>query len=124
MSASVRLEGVAELESYWRNEVLGDVRQAMRDAVREALKQGVGHAKEHAEFQNRTGNLRATISYALRTFRNEVMGALTSPMPYARYVDEGTARSRAYPYLRPATEHAWRMLPWILERELGARLKR
>lgn len=67
-------------------------------------------------YVDRTGNLTRSIR-ALPTTGRATLGTLsagvTATMPYARYVEDGTDRSRAYQYL---------FLAWYVNREAVAQL--
>ena len=63
------------------------------------------NAQQHHTFTNRTGKLERNIlareprgSALAGTLSVEVVGA----RPYGSFVEDGTSRNRAYPYLRPA----------------------
>jgi len=52
----------------------------------------------------RTGRLRASIAPEVETVAGGVRGIVGSVVEYAPYVELGTKKSRAYPYLGPAVE--------------------
>jgi hypothetical protein len=69
----------------------------------------VDHAKQNHRFANRTGQLESTMraTGARGTFlRGTMVAEAVAPMPYASFVEQGTHRSRPYPYLQPALEAA------------------
>jgi len=51
-----------------------------------------------------TGRLRASITPEVKKLHGEVRGIVGSNVVYAPYVEFGTKRAQAYPYLRPALE--------------------
>jgi Bacteriophage HK97-gp10, putative tail-component len=68
-------------------------------------------AKQYASGQGggpqvRTGRLRSSINWFLGVDGRGVYAQVGSAVPYAPFVEEGTSRSRAYPYLRPALAFA------------------
>ena len=50
-----------------------------------------------------TGNLRRSI-HAIFSTPATLLAAVVAPMPYAIFVEFGTMRSAAYPFMQPATE--------------------
>ena len=76
------------------------IKQAIRSALREIGERAVGDATDIVPV--RTGNLRQSIGYS----SDDSQVIIGSDVPYASYVEEGTRRMRARPYLRPAmTDH-------------------
>lgn len=53
-----------------------------------------------------TGRLRASISHEIQTDSHGLIGVVGSNVEYASFVEFGTSRSRAQPYLRPALDAA------------------
>lgn len=51
-----------------------------------------------------TGNLRASIYHRIRETRNDVIGILGASEEYGLYLEEGTNRMPAKPFLRPTYE--------------------
>lgn len=72
------------------------IRQAIRSALREIGERAVKYATDIVPV--RTGNLRSSIAYDADD-RQVIIG---SDVTYASYVEEGTTRMKARPYLRPA----------------------
>ncbi len=83
-----------------------------------------GTAERHAVEQitrNRsviTGNLRDSITHQRLDENTELIG---TNVFYAPYVELGTSRSRAKPYLRPAIENHRSEYQAIIKAELGGR---
>lgn len=81
------------------------VKAALEAAILEAL-QGIGeaaekHAKEKAPVD--TGNLRDHIRHAVSEDEKAVyIGTYDKEVPYALYVEVGTHKMAAQPYLKPA----------------------
>lgn len=80
-----------------------------------------GSAQQHHTFTNRTGKLERRIlprrprgSLLAGTLSVEVVG----DRPYGSFVEDGTSRSRAYPYLRPAFERTEDEVAAEMERSL------
>ena len=53
-----------------------------------------------------TGNLKSSITADVTGSRGTVRGEVGPTANYGRYVENGTSRQRAQPYLRPATDAA------------------
>lgn len=90
--------------------------EGIADAVRKSLEEmglaGEGFAKAKCPVD--TGNLRNSITHAT----DDTSAYIGTNVEYAPYVELGTVRTRAQPYLRPAaTEHSSTYRS-ILERNL------
>jgi hypothetical protein len=70
---------------------LDELEHGIRIAVGHAAQEGAAEAKRSTNFKDRTGNLRAGIvaRFAQATNRG-AFWEIYSPMPYSRYVEEGT----------------------------------
>ena len=79
--------------------------------IREALKRGLKMVGMQAESYAKdlcpvkTGNLRNSISHAIRDEGGTVELGVGSNVEYAPYVELGTVKMSARPYLRPAAEN-------------------
>ncbi|MDT8901167.1 HK97-gp10 family putative phage morphogenesis protein [Anaeroselena agilis] len=63
------------------------------------------YAQANHSFQNRTGNLEASIHpLPVEKEGEQIVGAVKAGMEYAAHVEFGTSRSAPYPYLVPAVE--------------------
>lgn len=51
-----------------------------------------------------TGNLRSSISHEVQAGGGGMRGEVGPTAEYGRFVEQGTSRMRAQPYLRPATD--------------------
>lgn len=76
------------------------IEKQLYQAVRDTLKEVRRTAKELVPV--RTGDLRGSIGF--RSSRKDMSGFVFASMPYALFVEEGTSRMEAQPYLRPALE--------------------
>lgn len=115
----VTLEGEAELlASIARAErVLSDAPLVI---VTAAVKAGAKAARERHPYTNRTGDLeRETQGEIVAAGPGFADGEIKADMPYASFVDKGTSRSRAYPFMIIAEEQAASTLAF--ERELALR---
>jgi len=101
--------------------------QALEDECAEALPgvveqwaQGAArHARAEHPYTDRTGNLTASIeALPARYVGEHVEGGVVAGMDYASYVDEGTTRARAYPYMEPARVATEPYVEEIAERAL------
>lgn len=87
---------------------LSDYREAVGrtvETISKALDQAVEHAAvegaeeaRHGKFKDKSGRLRSEITaYFLRSGQRSVTWEILSPMPYSRYIEEGTRPHRIYP---------------------------
>jgi phage gpG-like protein len=113
MSVQLRAE-IASATSFRFNEwelkrLLGAGGPIAQDIVKRAIRVE-SSAKEHATGRPgpnvRTGRLRGSITWRLGQDGEGVYADIGSAVHYAPYVELGTSRMPAYPYLRPALEAA------------------
>ena len=101
---------------------LGKVEGAAEEAIARALEiiggMAEGYAKAAAPVD--TGRLRNSITHEVEDKHTAVVG---SNVEYAPYVELGTRKMKAKPYLRPAIENHIDEYKRVLERETGSRLK-
>ncbi len=102
----------ARLEIRWEGE---RVKQATSDAAGDAIGQIAEKTAEIARslVPVRTGQLRDSIG-AVSTGKGGLEWALIASTPYALYVELGTSRQPAQPYMRPAVELVMREVPRIV----------
>lgn len=84
----------------YRSEVESSVKEAISRALEICGGTAEGYAKQLCPVD--TGNLRNSISHAPQGPNTESIG---TNVHYAPYVELGTSRMRAQPYLRPAVEN-------------------
>lgn len=94
------------------------VKQATQAAIDRALEICGGKAESYAKqlCPVDTGNLRNSITHEKEDDRTEVIG---SNVEYAPYVELGTYRMKARPYIRPAIENHVKEYVEVFERELS-----
>lgn len=105
--------------SYSFNDNTEEVLNAMRGSIERALTRiglsAEGYAKKECPVD--TGNLRNSITNEV--VQSEKAVHIGTNVEYAAYVELGTVRTKAQPYLRPAaTEHSG-VYKRILEEEMG-----
>ena len=104
---SSRTAAINEAETAKLLKSLKELPNVIAIASVEAL-QAVGFkieqtAKDNHPYEDRTGNLtRSIYSKVVSEEKQKPVGYVGATMHYARYVEKGTARARAYPYLNPA----------------------
>ena len=99
------------------------VQQAVRRAVDRALTRAKVDAETTVPPRNRTGHLKGSMYVETNPAGDgRVLGEVGNTADYARWVEEGTRRNRAYPYLRPAAEKAARGIEAELRDEIGDKL--
>lgn len=74
--------------------------------IRRAARQAAAFAKAKHPYTDRTGNLTKSI----QSVPTAEGAYLSARMPYGSFVEYGTVRNKAYPYLRPAIEHLLKLL--------------
>lgn len=108
-------------------EFLGALNEAMERALEKCGLAAEAYAmielstpKEHADGTVRpnvdTGRLRNSITHQVDTEKGAVY--VGTNVEYAAYVELGTSKSRAYPYLRPAAENHTDEYSQIIRSEL------
>lgn len=106
----------SELGTRWVN-VRAAVRAGMRRGVAEGVKEGAAEAKLKRRFTSRTGDLLRSISGRVTgSSDTEHRGEIVATMKYASYVEHGTRRSRAYPFLAFAYTKCERVMIREIER--------
>ena len=97
-------------------------KKEVMDAVQQAIDRGLeicgGMAESYAKRRCPvdTGNLRNSITHQQYDDKTEVIG---TNVEYAPYVELGTVRMKARPFLRPAAENHKEEYKAILENELA-----
>lgn len=105
--------------SYSYKDNTDEVLKGLSDAVERALTRiglaAEGYAKKECPVD--TGNLRNSITNEVRSSEKAVY--IGTNVEYATYVELGTTRTKAKPYLKPAaTEHST-VYKRIMEEEMG-----
>lgn len=105
--------------SYSFNDNTDEVLNAMRGSIGRALTRiglsAEGYAKKECPVD--TGNLRNSITHEV--VQSEKAVYIGTNVEYAAYVELGTTRTKAKPYLKPAaTEHST-VYKRIMEEEMG-----
>ena len=110
---SIRLEGLAQA----LKDIDGDAEAFLKEADKRIKVAGVrieAFAKEIQTPHIDSGWLNRNIRHdPAAPFLEAAVTSKTSDVPdddYARYHEYGTSRSQAYPYMRPATERALKLL--------------
>lgn len=97
-------DGSAEFELIAQN--LNNASRQVMPRARQAMKKALGDisagAKNHAPVD--TGALRNSISSQTQGNQDFARGEVGPTVNYGGYVERGTSRTRAQPYLRPATD--------------------
>ena len=105
---------------------LDEVMKALESGVSEGLDLIGDRAQGYAQNLTPvdTGNLRASLKHEREDKHTEVVGAFNESAPYkkvdyAKFVELGTSRMRAQPFLRPAAENHTREYVKIMKDALG-----
>lgn len=92
---------------HWRGpEVLAKAKAAARHGIDETTSACVNHAKSNHPWQNQTGTLEGSLQMRPADDQgSRIVGFWGSfDVDYAIYLEIGTSRAPAYPYLRPAAD--------------------
>ena len=101
MSETYKVEGMNELAVKLAK--LGGIGATMTPHVERAMLRVEADGKRNCPVD--TGNLRNSIhNETLKSTPNEVEVATTTPVEYAPFVEYGTGRMQAQPFLRPAMD--------------------
>ena len=96
-----------------------EVLKGLSDAVERSLTRiglsAEGHAKKECPVD--TGNLRNSITNEVRSSEKAVY--IGTNVEYAAYVELGTTRTKAKPYLKPAAAEHSAVYKRIIEEEMG-----
>lgn len=96
-------------EAALRALLVGPTGPVARDLVRRAMRveaQAKANASGRPGPRVRTGRLRGSITWRLRQDGGQLVADVGTAVEYAPYVELGTRRARAYPFLRPALRAA------------------
>lgn len=96
-------------------EVSQGIQRAMDRALEEIGLAAEGYAKRACPVD--TGNLRNSITHAVESAENAVY--VGTNVEYAPYVEMGTCRTAAQPFLRPAATEYGSQYRLVIKRELG-----
>lgn len=105
---------LADLRIAWGSAYY-DLQDELADASFIAAGVGVAEAQAKHPYTDRTGNLTGTATPADTIDQGERGALMAWPMPYGTYVDEGTTRSKAYPFTPVAADAAETSLQGLTE---------
>lgn len=104
-------------------EVEARLDRAIREGINATMAAAVISAKSNHLWRNRTGTLERSIQVA--EYARDVGGGVISgrwgslDVLYAWYLEFGTSRAAAYPFLRPAADHEYPKLHQRIQRAYG-----
>lgn len=105
--------------NYWYVDNTDEVLKGLSDAVERSLTRiglaAEGYAKKECPVD--TGNLRNSITNEVRSSEKAVY--IGTNVEYAAYVELGTTRTKAKPYLKPAAAEHSAVYKRIIEEEMG-----
>lgn len=105
--------------NYWCVDNTDEVLKGLSDAVERSLTRiglaAEGYAKKECPVD--TGNLRNSITNEVRSSEKAVY--IGTNVEYAAYVELGTTRTKAKPYLKPAAAEHSAVYKRIIEEEMG-----
>lgn len=99
---NAELLGVSELKSAW-NAVVLTLRDGCKKGVSNGCQEGAELARSNHPYQNRTENLEKNTRGMLVTSDSmSATGIMEATEDYASFVENGTRRSKAYPFMGQA----------------------
>lgn len=99
------VEGAREL----RRAFAGGARELRDDLAKDAYRaarDGIARAKADHPYTDRTGQLTGTATVEITRVNGDVSALMQWPQPYASFVDQGTQRSKPYPFTPQAERSA------------------
>ena len=91
---------------WYEDKIINKVDNALEAAMMQAVLMVEADSKKMAPVD--TGRLRASITHEVREIANGVIqGKVGSSTSYSKFVELGTSKMPAQPYLRPALEKNW-----------------
>ena len=94
-----RLVRGAEVASVW-------LRQKIMVSISRPNPDGSNPSAPSEPPKRVTGTLRSSIAQDVRADGSDVVARIGTNVPYGRYLEQGTRKMAARPYLRPALQHA------------------
>ena len=115
MTITVEVEGLEEFKRSCE-EARRELDAGLYSAVKEAAEAGAKEARDNHPYRNRTGMLeRNTVALMLREGFNNYEGEIFANREYASYVNDGTSRSRPYPFMPQAEAKARQVFDRIVD---------
>lgn len=103
-----------DLEREWAK-ALDAFSDELADAVDVSCKAGAKYSQNHHPYTDRTYHLTdTTFGKVVHRARYAVEGVLGWVQDYAKYVDQGTSRSRAYPFVQAAVAYTEKALHYAI----------
>lgn len=114
----------SDLEGLWKG-VRDEITLEMAKDVEAACEEAIAEVQGEHPYQDHTYHLTDTATAKLESsdYRGAT-GVLVWPMDYASYVDQGTSRAKAYPFVERTTDHADRILLFRTESSVDRALTR
>jgi hypothetical protein len=94
---------------WYGGRVLAGLEVATMNVVRNVTRAAADIARHNHPWQNRTGQLEASVFAAEPEFRGDHIYALWGAHWPALYLEYGTVKMDAYPFLRPAAAEAYKL---------------
>jgi len=99
---------------FYTDEVINFYDEKVEDAVERACRLVEADAKKDAPVD--TGRLRASIRIEVERIEKDIVeGKVGTNVNYARYVEFGTSKQSAQPYLRPALRNNFKEIVAIIQ---------
>lgn len=107
MGADMEFEGVGDLIAQL-SRINGEIEQVVDDALQAGASPILEEARQTGAFRDRTGTLRKSLKISKTKIKKNqkyvLIGSFSSKAFYDRYIEFGTSKMPARPFMRPAFE--------------------
>lgn len=114
----------SDLEGSWKG-TLNEITLEMARDVQTACEEAIVEEQSEHPYQDHTYHLTDTANGKIESADYKgATGVLEWPMDYASYVDQGTSRAQAFPFVERTQQHAERILLFRTESSIDKALER
>jgi HK97 gp10 family phage protein len=118
VKVTITIDGLSEATQYFSNSFARDIRDAVKETLSSVTQDIYDTAKSEVPID--TGLLESSITMSA----GEDTAQVKADTDYASYVDEGTSKMDAQPYLAEQAQQKLSQLPSKLEQEIARRIMR
>ena len=119
MKITMKLEGDKEVQ-----DAIKFLEKKCSEGLKKAITESVIHvesvAKHTTAWKNVSGNLRSKITHKVKSAKNKHQGKVGTNVEYAPWLEFGTVKMKAHPWLIPALKQSRNMILSFLHKALGA----
>lgn len=105
---------VTHSNANWASDYTKSIKDGAAQAVEKGIVYGTAQAKRYAPVK--TGALKRSIQFELI---EPGTGKYGSPLDYALWIETGTTKQKAQPYMRPSAEDVRKSMPRLMAREIN-----